>query len=115
MAPFKTTADLIWVARTESFLTSCAKIKAGVELTPVEDNIRKEYWSEFEARQLLAERERRDRGLVKEIKEKRKADKRARWEARSPILVKTLSALKRLVLMRKKPAAKKPVATAKPP
>lgn len=114
MAPFKTTADLIWDVRTNNFLRSCAKIKAGMELTPVEDEIRKQYWSEFEARQLLAGREITDRKMVKEIKEKRKADRRARWEAKCPMLVKTLSALKRLVLMRKKPGVKKPVATTKP-
>jgi hypothetical protein len=113
MAPSKTTADLIWDARTENFLRSCAKIEAGVELTPVQDGIRKQYWSEFEARKLLAEREITDRRMVKEIKEKRKADRRARWEARCPMLVKKLSALKKLVLMRKKSAANKPVATTK--
>lgn len=49
---------------------------------------------------------------MEDTMKKMKADKRARWEARCPVLVKTLSALKRLVLRRKKPTPKKkPVTT----
>jgi hypothetical protein len=118
MAPPKTTArservreDILSRTKSKDLLRIWEKITAGVVLTSVEQHI----WSEFKAPWRFLEPEIKWRRIKKEIKEKRKAEKRARWEARCPMLVKTLSALKRLVLMRKKPAAKKPVVTTKPP
>lgn len=81
----------------------------GAKPTPHEDKIEKEYWAEYKARELLADREKEDEKLEKEVRKMQKAKRRARWEARCSTLVKTLSALKRLVLMRKKIPAWKPL------
>lgn len=108
--PPKTISEAIWDMRTKEFMESMKKKRlTGAKPTPYEDKIEKEYWAEFKARELLADREKADEKLEKEVRKMQKAKRRARWEARCSTLVKTLSALKRLVLMRKKKPAWKPL------